>query len=281
MSEDEVLEEGAPGKSAGLPGTEGVADTSLTSWLQKGPRLRGTLLFAPPRKRLDCGINYRWYLLCILGKARIGAGTATAPIKLAADSAERASKRRSATTPREGLSQSPTPQTVSNTTTLPPLIPSESHAAEGEGGGGPSSTSRGGGAKVVSWQALPIFFTKIGHLDIRTYMGSAMGHTKLDVRNVVFDGRLYQDSSRRRHGSLGAGVHLCQFTSEQGVVGGEFTLLAGVFARLTILAWLRPAILRHPPQLLPLYTNSPLLHLKMTIRRQPPRLTLALHLSTL
>lgn len=43
--------------------------------------------------------------------------------------------------------------------------------------------------------------------------------------DVFFDGRLYQDSSRRRQGSLGAGVHLCQFTSEKGVVGGEFTLL--------------------------------------------------------
>ncbi len=48
---------------------------------------------------------------------------------------------------------------------------------------------------------------------------------RLDVRNVFCDGRLYQDSSRRREGSLGAGVHLCQFTSEKGVVGGEFTLL--------------------------------------------------------
>lgn len=53
----------------------------------------------------------------------------------------------------------------------------------------------------------------------------SFAYFRLDVRNVFCDGRLYQDSSKRRHGSLGAGVHLCQFTSEQGVVGGEFTLL--------------------------------------------------------
>nr|CDS20359.1 Fragile site associated protein C terminal [Echinococcus granulosus] len=192
VSEDEVAEK-IPRNYAAPPGA-GV-DDSLAKWLQKGPRLRG--------------------------KARIGAGTAAAPIKLTAAAAESASKRRSATAPREGLTESPTPQTVSNTTTLPPLVPPNYHAPEG----GLSSTSRGGGAKVVSWQALPIFYVKIGNLDIQTYMGSAMGRTKLDVRNVFCDGRLYQDSSKRRRGSLGAGVHLCQFTSEQGVVGGEFTLL--------------------------------------------------------
>lgn len=158
----------------------------------------------------------------LTGKARIGAGTATAPIKLTTDTVERSSKRRSATTPREGLSDSLTPQIVSDATTLPSLIPANGNMAIGCG---PSSTNRGGVAKVVSWQALPIFYAKIGHLDIQTYMGSAMGYTKLDVKNVFCDGRLYQDSSRRRHGSLGAGVHICQFTSEQGVVGGEFTLL--------------------------------------------------------
>ncbi|KAL5108967.1 hypothetical protein TcWFU_005461 [Taenia crassiceps] len=191
VSEDEAAE--GISRNCATPPDTGV-DDSLANWLQKGPRLRG--------------------------KTRIGAGTAAVPIKLAAAS-ERASKRRSATAPREGLTESPTAQTVSNTATLPPLVPSNCRAPEG----GLSSTSRGGGAKVVSWQALPIFYVKIGNLDIRTYMGSAMGRTKLDVRNVFFDCRLYQDSSKRRHGSLGAGVHLCQFTSEQGVVGGEFTLL--------------------------------------------------------
>ncbi|VUZ47580.1 unnamed protein product [Hymenolepis diminuta] len=191
LSEDEVPEEVSKGRP--IP-PSAPADSSLANWLQKGPRLRS--------------------------KVRASAGTAAAPIKLSTGTAERLSIRRSATAPREDMSASVPTQSVSTTTTLPPSLQHYSDPT----GVLPSSTSRGY-SRVVSWQALPIFYAKIGHLDIRTYMGSAMGRTKLDVRNVFCDGRLYQDSSKRRHGSLGAGVHLCQFNSEQGIVGGEFTLL--------------------------------------------------------
>ncbi|KAM7535381.1 hypothetical protein Aperf_G00000099591 [Anoplocephala perfoliata] len=196
-SDDIVNEDEAPEravKSPPIPPTAPMGNP-LADWFQKGPRLRS--------------------------KVRASAGTAAAPIKLSTCATEHDSKRRSATAPREGVNPDVPTQTVSTTATLPPPPP---HYSDVVVGVGLSSTSRGC-TRVVSWQALPIFYAKIGHLDIRTYMGSAMGRTKLDVRNLSCDGRLYQDSSKRRHGSLGAGVHLCQFTSEQGVVGGEFTLL--------------------------------------------------------
>nr|CDS30018.1 Fragile site associated protein C terminal [Hymenolepis microstoma] len=190
LSEDEVPEIVSKGRP--MP-PSAPSDTSLANWLQKGPRLSR--------------------------EVRPSAGTAAAPIKLSRGTAERVSRRRSATAPREGMDSDVPTQSVSTSTTLPPPPQHCSDTA-----GFLLSTSRGY-SRVVSWQAVPIFYAKIGHLDIRTYMGSAMGRTKLDVRNVFCDGRLYQDSSKRRHGSLGAGVHLCQFNSEQGIVGGEFTLL--------------------------------------------------------
>lgn len=109
------------------------------------------------------------------GKVRASAGTAASPIKLSAGTTERVFKRRSATAPREGVNRDVPTQTLSTTTTLPPPPPHYSDVV----GGGLSSTSRGY-ARVVSWQALPIFYAKVGHLDIRTYMGSAMGRTKLE-----------------------------------------------------------------------------------------------------
>uniref|UniRef100_A0A5K3F7E2 FSA_C domain-containing protein n=2 Tax=Mesocestoides corti TaxID=53468 RepID=A0A5K3F7E2_MESCO len=188
-------DEGEVTRSSCTPPPVSEATNTLASWLQKGPRLRS--------------------------KIRIGAGTAGAPIKPTISTSASMVNRRSATTPREGLNDSLTDRFVSNTTTLTPLVGPDDNGA----GGGPSSTSRLSSVRVVSWQALPIFYAKIGHLDVRTYMGSAMGLTKLDVRNIFCDGRLYQDSSKRRQGSLGAGINLCHFTSEKGVVGGEFTLL--------------------------------------------------------
>lgn len=52
VSEDEGLlgrrsMEGLLKGSTGLPGTETVVDTSLSSWLQKGPRLASTLSSSP------------------------------------------------------------------------------------------------------------------------------------------------------------------------------------------------------------------------------------------
>ncbi|KAL7059929.1 hypothetical protein AAHC03_09966 [Spirometra sp. Aus1] len=129
-------------------------------------------------------------------------------------------RRRSATAPREGpLDGDSFPASaggggggISNTTTLPPRMSS-------------AAPSQGGSLGVVSWQALPIFYVNISHLDVEMYIGSAMGLTRLDARNLFCSGRMYQDSSKRRQGGLGAGVHSCQFASAKGVVGGEFSLL--------------------------------------------------------